>query len=96
MVHPYAKDADCYNGEIIRKDMDKGEAMKRVCEYYGADMGDTIAFGDSMNDLQMLEAAGVAVVMGNSSQELKDRGDVVCESVEEDGVYYEFKRMGLI
>lgn len=96
VVHPYAKDADCYNGEIIRKDMDKGEAMKRVCEYYGADMADTIAFGDSMNDLQMLEAAGVAVVMGNSSQELKDRGDVVCESVEEDGVYYEFKRMGLI
>ena len=55
VVHPYAEDADCYNGEIIRKDMDKGEAMERVCEYYGADMADTVAFGDSMNDQQMPE-----------------------------------------
>ena len=58
VVHPYAKDADCYNGEIIRKDMDKGEAMERVCEYYGADLADTVAFGDVMNDWQMPECAG--------------------------------------
>ncbi len=96
VVHPYAEDADCYNGEIIRKDMDKGEAMERVCEYYGADMKDTIAFGDSMNDLQMLQSAGLAVAMGNSCRELKDSADIVCESVEEDGVYYEFQRMHLI
>lgn len=96
VVHPYAEDADCYNGEIIRKDMDKGEAMERVCEYYGADMEDTIAFGDSMNDQQMLEYAGIAVAMGNSSQELKSIADIICKSVEEDGVYYEFQRMNLI
>ena len=96
VVHPYAKDADCFNGEIIRRDMDKGEAMKRVCEYYGADLADTVAFGDSMNDQQMLEYAGIAVAMGNSCQELKDCADVVCESVDEDGVYFEFKRMNLI
>ena len=76
--------------------MDKGEAMERACEYYGADLEDTVAFGDSMNDQQMLEYAGVAVAMGNSSQELKDCADIVCESVEEDGVYFEFKRMNLI
>ena len=34
--------------------------------------------------------------MGNSCQELKDCADVVCESVDEDGVYFEFKRMNLI
>ncbi|MCI8892614.1 MAG: HAD hydrolase family protein, partial [Eubacterium sp.] len=65
-------------------------------EYYGADMADTVAFGDSMNDQQMLEYAGVAVAMANSCQELKDCADVVCESVYEDGVYFEFKRMNLI
>ena len=59
-------------------------------------MADTVAFGDSMNDQQMLEYAGVAVAMGNSCQELKDCADVVCESVDEDGVYFEFKRMNLI
>ncbi len=96
VVHPYTKDADCYNGEIIRRDMDKGEAMERVCEYYGAGLSDTVAFGDSMNDKQMLEYAGIAVAMGNSCEELKDSADIVCGSVEEDGVYFEFKRMNLI
>lgn len=96
VVHPYAEDADCYNGEIIQRDMDKGEAMERVCEYYGADLADTVAFGDSMNDRQMLEYAGIAVAMGNSCQELKDSADVVCGSVYEDGIYFEFKRMKLI
>ncbi len=76
--------------------MDKGEAMERVCEYYGADLEDTVAFGDSMNDQQMLEYAGTSVAMGNSCQELKDLADIVCESVDEDGVYFEFKRMNLI
>ena len=57
--------------------MDKGEAMERVCEYYGADLADTVAFGDSMNDQQMLEYAGIAVAMGNSCQELKDCADIV-------------------
>lgn len=96
VVHPYAEDADCYNGEIIRKDMDKGEAMEHVCKYYGMELADTVAFGDSMNDLQMLERAGIAVAMGNSCKELKERADIVCGSVEEDGVYHEFKRMKLI
>ena len=76
--------------------MDKGEAMERVCEYYGADLADTVAFGDSMNDRQMLEYAGIAVAMGNSCQELKELAGIVCESVDEDGVYFEFKRMNLI
>lgn len=49
-----------------------------------------------MNDQQMLEYAGTAVAMGNSCQELKDLADIVCESVDEDGVYFEFKRMNLI
>ncbi len=96
VIHPYAEDADCYNGEIIWRDMDKGEAMMRVCEYYGADLSDTIAFGDSMNDQQMLEHSGIAVAMENASQDLKQYADIVCESVEEDGIYHEFQRLNLI
>ena len=96
VVHPYWDDADCYNGEIIRRDMDKGEAMERVCEYYGTDMADTIAFGDSMNDYEMLKAAGIAVAMGNACSEIKEAADLVCETVENDGIYHEFKRMDLI
>jgi len=36
----------------------------------------------------MLEAVGTGVAMGNAKYEVKERADVVCKSVEEDGVYY--------
>lgn len=96
VVHPFKAGASVFNGEIIRKGMDKGEGMQRVCRYYGMSMRDTVAFGDSMNDFQMIQAAGLGVAMGNACDELKEIADVVCESVQEDGVYQQFSRMGLI
>ena len=59
-------------------------------------MGDTIAFGDSMNDYQMIQEAACGVVMGNGDEALKKIADRVCEPVEEDGVIRELERMGLI
>lgn len=70
--------------------------MERVCQYYGAEMSDTIAFGDSMNDYQMFICAGTAVAMGNACKELKQIANSICENVENDGIYYELKRMELI
>lgn len=95
-VHPYAEGSVCLNGEIIPRGIDKGKGMELVCRYYGADMADTVAFGDSMNDYEMMEAAGVSIAMGNACEELKRVADHICGDVREDGIYYEFCRMGLI
>ena len=70
--------------------------MERICQYYGADRKDTIAFGDSMNDYAMLVSAGVSIAMGNACEELKRIADIVCEGVKEDGVYYQLERMNLL
>ena len=83
------------NGEIISKNCTKADAIERVIDYYHASMEDTIAFGDSMNDCAMIQACGHGVVMGNGSQELKQYGDAICESVQDDGIYHELKRLGL-
>ena len=40
------------------------------------------------NDIEMLEAVGTGVAMGNAIDEVKARADVICKSVEEDGVYH--------
>lgn len=96
VVHPFQTGASVFNGEIIRKGMDKGSGMEKVCHYYGMSMEDTVAFGDSMNDFQMIQAAHTGVAMGNACAELKEIADVVCESVQEDGIYHQFSRMGLI
>ena len=83
------------NGEIIKKGMDKGLAIKKVVEILHMKMEDTIAFGDSMNDYEMLQVCNYGVAMKNACQELKASADNICESVENDGVYYEMERLGL-
>lgn len=85
-----------YNGELISKTANKGSAIHQTAAYLQSSMADTIAFGDSMNDYQMIEEAGVGVVMENGDQKLKEIADRVCESVEEDGVIWELVRMGVI
>lgn len=86
---------DVINGEIILKETDKGTAVQKVCEYLNIPIENTIAFGDSMNDCAMIQACGRGVVMGNGSEELKQYGDAICESVQEDGIYHELHRLGL-
>ncbi len=84
------------NGEIISRAFDKGMGIRKVCEYLGADVKDTIAYGDSMNDLEMLQTAGISICMENGSDKLKELADEVCGSVEEDGLYQSFQKHGLI
>ncbi len=96
VVHPYGGSTSCFNGEIIPRGIDKGKGMGIVCEYFGMGRDDIIAFGDSMNDYEMMQYAGISVAMGNACKELKRMADRVCRSVVEDGIYYEFLKMGLI
>lgn len=96
VVHPYGQSTSCFNGEIIPKGIDKSRGMEMVCRHLEADRLDTVAFGDSMNDQGMMEFAGLSIAMGNACDELKKLADEVCKSVEEDGIYYSFKKMGLI
>lgn len=85
-----------FNGELISKTENKGTAIRRTAELLKEDFRNTVAFGDSMNDYQMIEQAACGVVMGNGDEKLKAIADKVCESVKEDGVVLELKRMGVI
>lgn len=96
VVHPYGDSTSCFNGEIIPRGIDKGKGMEIVCSHFGRSREETVAFGDSMNDYEMMQYAGISVAMGNACRELKRMADRVCKSVEEDGIYYEFLKMGLI
>ena len=74
--------------DIIPLNCGKGNAVNAVLNYYGLSKDEAIAFGDGRNDIEMLEAVGTGVAMGNAIDEVKARADVVCKSVEEDGVYH--------
>ena len=86
----------CLNGELINRKYDKGRGVKIVADEYGVGLEDTIGFGDSMNDLEMIETVGYSVCMDNGSPALKAKSDLVCPAVEEDGLYKAFEQLGLI
>lgn len=84
------------NGELINKAFNKGLAVERLCEFLGTDIRDTIAFGDSMNDLEMIQTARIGICMGNGSEALKKIADEVCLPVGQDGLSKAFRAHGLI
>lgn len=72
--------------DILNRDCSKGHALRRWAEERGIPREQVMAIGDNHNDMEMLEFAGVAVVMGNASNELKQNGWMVTGSNEESGV----------
>ena len=55
-----------------------------------------MVFGDSWNDLEMLQAAGVGVAMGNAPQEVQKKADYVTTSNNHDGIYQALQHYQLI
>ena len=82
--------------ELVPIGHSKATGMEFVADYYGVDMRDTFAFGDSRNDLEMLEAAGCGVVMGNGTKEAKAAGNYTTDHIKEDGIYNALKHFELI
>lgn len=84
------------NGEIVSKKFDKGKAVEKICEYLQIPICDSIAVGDSMNDREMLAAAGFGICMENGSEALKRLADDICPSVSEHGIRTAFLKHHLI
>ena len=64
----------------------KGIALQWCGDHLGFALENAVAFGDSLNDLSMLEAAGLGIAMGNARDDVKCRVHTVCLTNEEDGV----------
>ena len=74
--------------DFIPLESGKGQAVKRVLDYYGFSPQEAIAFGDGSNDIAMFNAVETAVAMGNASDTVKEVADDICQSVDEDGIYF--------
>lgn len=82
--------------EAVPKGYSKATAIAAVCERLGADRSETFAFGDSANDLEMLDYAGTGIVMGNGSDVAKEHGDYITDDIHKDGIYHACRHFGLI
>ena len=85
-----------FNGELINRKFNKGMAVRRVSDHLGVPLEDAIAFGDSMNDREMLETAGLGICMGNGAPALREIAREVCPPLDEDGLYRAFEAHGLL
>lgn len=74
--------------EIVHGSVSKAAAVRKFCDYYGASHKDTVAFGDSDNDMDMLECVGIGVLMGNARNELKEKISYVTRNNDQDGIYH--------
>ncbi len=72
--------------EIIVGGCSKSRAMHYAMEFLGIPQKRSIAMGDSMNDFDMIEKAGIGVAMGNAVPEIKDIADMITEDVNSAGV----------
>ena len=75
-----------YFFEALKFGINKGTALKVVADSLNVKMEEIMAFGDSLNDNPMLEAAGFSFAVKNATEETKKAAKFMCESNNEDGV----------
>ncbi len=82
--------------EFIPVGHSKATGMDVICDYLGLSHDDTYAFGDSNNDLTMLEHAKYSVAMGNSFPDVFPLVDYITTPINRDGIQNALKHYKLI
>ncbi|MBE5781114.1 MAG: HAD family hydrolase [Clostridiales bacterium] len=71
--------------EITHNEATKGNALKWLCNHYGIPQSQTLAMGDGLNDMPMVQWAAVGVAVGNARPALKEVADIVAPNVADGG-----------
>jgi len=82
--------------EVVPKGFSKATGIQKICEILGISHADTYAFGDSTNDLDMLEYVAHSVAMGDGMQQAKDAAEYVTAPLQEGGIYQACEHYGLL
>ncbi|PAQ14491.1 hydrolase Cof [Bacillaceae bacterium SAOS 7] len=87
--HPYSLD-------IVPVGGSKAVGIERMLERLPFELEDVYAFGDGLNDIEMLQAVGTGVAMGNAHPIVKEQADMVTADVADDGIFLALEKLGLI
>ena len=72
--------------ECLPQRIDKGIALEALLPLLGLQREELMAFGDSFNDIGMLQYAGIGVAMSNAEEEVKAFADHITSSNNDDGI----------
>ena len=81
--------------EVVGPETSKAAALDALCAHLGITQRDVIAFGDNVNDVEMLAAAGLGVCMANGTEEARAVADRIAASNNEDGIALVLEELGL-
>ncbi|MFQ6793897.1 MAG: Cof-type HAD-IIB family hydrolase [Thomasclavelia sp.] len=84
------------SGELSVPNIHKANAIEALISHLGIDRKNTYAFGDGMNDKEMLEYVNVGIAVGNAKEGLKAIADEVTDDITNDGIYNSMKKHNLI
>ncbi|SDM38354.1 hypothetical protein SAMN04488502_104102 [Dendrosporobacter quercicolus] len=87
----FANDTE-YGLEMVDCSVNKGNAVKLLCDELGLEMREVMAIGNEGNDVEMIKMAGLGIAMGNACTELKRVAAAVTKSNIESGVEYALKK----
>ena len=82
--------------DVLPQGGSKAAGIQKFIERAGFELKDVYAFGDGLNDIEMLQTVGTGVAMGNAEEELLKYADLVTARVDEDGIYKGLVTLGLI
>lgn len=82
--------------DILPRGGSKAKTMLKVAADQGFKREDVIAFGDGLNDMELLREAGIGVAMGNALETIKLHADMVTANNNEDGIAKALKEMNFI
>jgi hydroxymethylpyrimidine pyrophosphatase-like HAD family hydrolase len=71
---------------VGHKDVNKGAAILKLCQYLNVDLNNTYGFGNDYNDIKMFETVKYSIVMENANDYLKKKAKIIAKSNNEDGV----------
>ncbi len=85
-----------YSCDILPKGGSKAAGIEKVLEKMGLTLNDAIAFGDGINDIEMLQAVGTGVAMGNGHERVKAVATHIAEHVDDDGLAKIMRQLKII
>lgn len=82
--------------DLLEQQGSKARGIQAALNQLGLNMNDAMAFGDGLNDREMLQAVGLGVAMGNAHPDLKTIAHHIAPAVNEDGIYRALVDLGVI
>ena len=82
--------------EFVPKGHSKASGIDFLLKYFNIDRQDTFGFGDSNNDISMIENVANSIVMGNGNPELFEKATFVTKDIDEDGIEHAMKYFKII